>query len=364
MIVTANLVLAIITLLFLVATGMSFLRVAHGFVRSFAFPRLQILVLTLVLTGFTIWLVDDSRWLWGLLAGQAIVVIVQAACIVQFTPLRPRQSEVFEGPPDAPNAVSFVSSNVKMSNRDYGRTVKAVLEADPDIALLMEVDQAWADALAPIGNDRPHQVLVPLENSYGMVLYSRLELVDAKVQYLIMDGVPSILTQVRLRDGKVFCLYCVHPEPPVPYADSAGRDGELLKVAELIDKDPMPAVVCGDLNDVAWSHTTRLFQRMSRLLDPRIGRGFYNTFDARFWFLRWPLDHLFHDARFRLIDMRRLPHTGSDHFPMYFSLALTESIGDSDLPPDDDAEDRAESREIREEAKELDREAIGVDWEK
>jgi endonuclease/exonuclease/phosphatase (EEP) superfamily protein YafD len=362
--VSAYWILAILTLLFLVATGISFLRVAHGFVRSFSFPRLQILFLTLVLAAFTIWLVEDSGWLWSLLAGQAVVAVVQGASIIQFTPLRPRQSERFEGPPDAPNAVSFVSSNVKMSNRDYGRTVKAVLEADPDIAIFMEVDAAWAEALAPIGNDRPHQVLEPLDNSYGMVLYSRLKLDNVKVQYLVMDGVPSIFARVHLRDGKTFCLYCVHPEPPVPYADSAGRDGELLKVADLIDRDPRPAIVCGDLNDVAWSHTTRLFQRMSRLLDPRIGRGFFNTFDARYWFMRWPLDHLFHDARFRLIDMRRLPNVGSDHFPMYFSLALTESTGESDPPPDDDAEDREESQEIQEEAKELDREAIGVDWEK
>ncbi|NDV87506.1 hypothetical protein GTW51_12430 [Aurantimonas aggregata] len=362
--VTAHLVLAVLTVLFLAATGISFVRIAHGFVRSFSFPRLQILALTVVLAGFTIWLVDDPQWLWTLLAGQAIVAIVQAACILQFTPLRPRQSERFDGPDDAPNVVSILSSNVKMSNRDYGRTVQIARDANPDIALFMEVDQAWTDALAPIGEGRPHQVVQPLDNAYGMALYSRLELADVQVQDLIMDEVPSIIATVTLRDGRSFRLYCVHPEPPVPHIDSAGRDGELMQVAHLVDKDEMPAVVCGDLNDVAWSHTTRLFQRLSGLLDPRIGRGFYSSFDARFWFLRWPLDHLFHDARFRLVSMRRLPYTGSDHFPMYFSLALTQSTGDSAPPPEKDETDLEESREIREEARELDRDAIGVDWEK
>ena len=62
--------------------------------------------------------------------------------------------------------------------------------------------------------------------------------------------------------------------------------------------------------------------------------------------------------------MRRLPFTGSDHFPMYFSLALTQSVGDSAPPPEKDETDLEESREIRQEAMELDRDAVGVDWEK
>jgi hypothetical protein len=85
---------------------------------------------------------------------------------------------------------------------------------------------------------------------------------------------------------------------------------------------PLPAVVGGDLNDVAWSHTTRLFQRLSGLLDPRVGRGLFATFPARFPCLRWPLDHLFHSASFTLSDLARLEGFGSDHLPILVELAL------------------------------------------
>jgi hypothetical protein len=54
-----------------------------------------------------------------------------------------------------------------------------------------------------------------------------------------------------------------------------------------------PALVAGDLNDVAWSHTSRLFRRIAQMLDPRVRRGIYSTFHVRYWFLCWPLDHIF-----------------------------------------------------------------------
>ena len=215
-----------------------------------------------------------------------------------------------------------------------------------------------------LSDTHPHVVAHPLDNAYGLVLFSRFPLKDTSVQDLVMEGVPSIVTTATLPDGREFRLYVVHPEPPVPYEDSLGRDAELLKVADLVDKDAMPAIVFGDLNDVAWSNTTRMFQRLSRLLDPRVGRGFYNTFDARFFFMRWPLDHLFHDRRFQLIAMKRLDAAGSDHFPMYFMLALTrDEDGEVDMPDEADAEDREEAREIERDGRNLKRDPIGTDWE-
>lgn len=361
---TAALILTALTIFLLFATGISFARIAHGFVRVFAFPRLQFLALTLVLVPLTVWLVEPVLWMWSLLVGQAIVVAVQVVLIAQFTPLRRRQSQLYEGDPNGKNTVSVLSYNVKMSNRDHDRAISLVRDVDPDIAIFMETDGNWAEALEPLLEGRPHGVWHPLDNSYGMILMSRHPLEDTKVQYLVMQGVPSIMTTVVLPDGQRFRLYGVHPEPPVPHADSAGRDAELLKVAELVKENPAPAIVCGDLNDVAWSHTTRLFQRVSGLLDPRVGRGFYNTFDTRFWFMRWPLDHLFHDARFQLVAMKRLPDIGSDHYPMYFKLALTASGEAAEMPESEDAADREECAEIEKDARALDRDAIGTDWEK
>ena len=55
---------------------------------------------------------------------------------------------------------------------------------------------------------------------------------------------------------------------------------------------------------------------------PRVGRGMFNTFHAGYWFIRWPLDHVFHSDHFCLVDLRRLRRFGSDHFAILTELAL------------------------------------------
>jgi len=82
--------------------------------------------------------------------------------------------------------------------------------------------------------------------------------------------------------------------------DAEERLKQAREVRTLVEASTMPTVVAGDLNDVAWSHTSRLFCRLSRTIDPRIGRGFLNSFDATCWWMRCrefgTLDVMFNNA--------------------------------------------------------------------
>lgn len=220
------------------------------------------------------------------------------------------------------NNVRLLIANVYQHNKKYNDYLELVKSCNPDLALFVETDSVWQQKLDEIKSDYPHTLSVPLPNTYGMLLYSKFPLKNGSINYLVEDDIPSIEVDVELVSGQIIKLFCLHPQPPVPQENprSTERDKEILLVGKKAKDCKVPVIVIGDLNDVAWSYTTALFSKISELLDPRKGRGFYNSFNAKYFFLRFPLDHIFCSADFTLTSIKRMPSCGSDHFPMCVEL--------------------------------------------
>ena len=294
----------------------------HWWIRGVDFPRIQILVIGLVcLIGLLVLAPQWKSWDIILLLALIAAVGLQLRMILPYTRLW--KKEVRQALPiDDAVQLKLMVSNVLTPNNNTQALVNLVQQKQPDVLITLESDQKWQDALTVIEPDYPYTVKVPLDNLYGMHLYSKFELIDPEVKYLLIDDIPSIHTQLRLPNDEVIWLYCLHPMPPSPTeADkSTTRDAELLMVGRHIKENNQTAILAGDLNDVAWSKTTLMFQRISGLLDPRIGRFFINTFHVDYPFLRWALDHIFHSPCFTLVDIERLPSIGSDHFPVLTTL--------------------------------------------
>lgn len=293
-------------------------------IRGADFPRLQILVLGFI--AFVLFLLVDHPWTAFnqlLFVGLIAALAYQLKMVLPYTFVWKKQvKQVKQDQLDPDRQISLIVSNVLTTNTKYHLLIEQIQTHQPDLVLTLETDQAWQDALAVIEPDYPYRVPVPLDNLYGMHLYSKLELSETEVKFILSDEIPSIHTKVMLRSGQPVQLYCLHPKPPSPTEakDSTLRDAELLIVGDQIKDLNESCIVMGDLNDVAWSRTTRLFQRISGLLDPRVGRRYVNTFHADYPLLRWSLDHVFHSTDFALVHMERLKHVGSDHFPVYLVL--------------------------------------------
>jgi len=330
----------------------------NWWVRVVEFPRIQIMVLGVV--AWAAMILFYSEWQigqWLLFLALSLTLAYQLRMVLPYTQLWKKEVQnATDDPKLAEHQIKIMVSNVLTPNEQKQDLVNLVNDKKPDILIALETDKKWERALEQIEPDYPYTVKVPLDNLYGMHLYSKLELIDPEIKYLIIDDIPSIHSQLRLQSGRVIWLYCLHPMPPSPTeADkSTTRDAELLMVGKHIKEHEQTAILAGDLNDVAWSKTTRRFQRISGLLDPRIGRHFINTFHVKYPFLRWALDHIFHSACFTLVDISRMPSIGSDHFPVMTTLQYEpqEASKQEQNAPTTDAEDIQETNHKIEEGKE------------
>jgi endonuclease/exonuclease/phosphatase (EEP) superfamily protein YafD len=322
-------------------TALPLLRHEAWWIRVFDFPRRQIALVTLIAIPTYVVLAGFDRALdWVIVAALCTCVLYQLVQIAIYTPLFPKQAK------DAPAAgdeqrVGIVVANVLTPNRQAEALLRIVRARDPDVLLFVETDDWWETQLDALEATHPYTVKCPKDNLYGMHLYSRLELVEPALRYLVEPDVPSIHARLRLRSRDCIDLHCVHPRPPAPTesSSSAERDAELLIVAKTVAEAGRPTIVIGDLNDVAWSATTRLFQKISGMLDPRVGRGMFSTFHAKHALLRWPLDHIFISRELTVASLARLGYFGSDHFPIHAELCYNPAAARTQTAPEADVSD-------------------------
>ncbi len=347
-------VIAFLGIFVISASFIPYLKHEHWWIRVFDFPRLQIAAIgSILLIGFLFYYEFESIW-------HNIFLLLLIASLVEhttkfypYTSLHKKQVLTCENPKDWPK-FSLVVMNVLMSNRNSEKARQILQESDADIVLMVEVNQWWREEMKELEDRYPYHVLIPLENTYGMFLYSRLKIVNHQIRYLLQDDVPSISAKIKLPDETILNFFGVHPRPPAPghSETSTNRDAELIMVGKETRNTEEPVLVAGDLNDVAWSYTTNLFQKYSELLDPRIGRGLYNTFHAKKTLLKWPLDHVFHSDHFQVLDLHRLDFFDSDHFPIYLKLCYIPSQQHLQEEPEVDGEELEDANDKVDKAKE------------
>ncbi len=307
----------------------------YWWIRMFDFPHIQLTSLTFVAI-----LIYFIKFDFRNIKDYVFIGLLISCFIFQFIKIVPYtflyKKEVLDASTSSEHpTIKLLTANVLQKN-EHNDGLKAIIkELDADIMVFTEANTRWRDAIAQaVSAAYKYKVELPLDNTYGILMYSKLELVNPEVKFMVTDSIPSIHSKVRLPQGDLAQLYAIHPTPPMPQENplSTDRDAELMMISELARNSRLPVIVIGDFNDVAWSPTTLLFQDTSELLDVRVGRGFYSTFDANKHLFRWPLDHIFVSPEFRLSDLKVGNSIDSDHFPLYVELSYEPERAKEQLP--------------------------------
>lgn len=302
-----------------------FVAVDYWWIRIFDFPHIQLTILTFV--AFVVFFMKfDIKRLndYLFVTIMAACLIVQVVKIFPYTPFA--EKDINESQLKSPKiTMSLYTANVLESNKKPELLLSDLRKKDPDVILLVETNKRWMNYIEKnLPEAYKYKVEVPQDNTYGMLLYSKYNLINPQVKFLVDKEIPSIHTKLLLANSDTIQLYSIHPTPPMPQHNprSTDRDSEMMKIANLSRTSTYPVIVLGDFNDVAWSNTTSLFQNVGELLDIRKGRGVYNTYNANSIIFRWPLDHIFVSAEFRIIAIKLGEDINSDHLPTYAKLSF------------------------------------------
>ena len=355
-----------LTLLVVVVSVLPMIPSGQWWVRVWEFPRLQLtlaLVIPLVLLAVLAWWhrprLEHAAWLAVILATGGW----QLSHILPFTPLWPTEVPAAEVKPGENRpTLKVMSANIDYTNERHDELLATVRREDPDLLLLIEVDRAWAEGLTPLDNHYEHRVGEVRSEGLGIMLWSRIPLLEQQVKHLVSERRPSIFVTLDVPGIGPVRYVGTHPVPPglrdriksndetTERRDSRVRDAELVLVARHVQQDPDNRwIVTGDFNDVAWSDGTRLFTDLSDLKDPRRGRRLLSSYHAHRPLWRYPIDHLFVSDGFHLIDLDRVRVPGSDHFAVTATLTAAEK---DHARPEASAMEKKQAREMVEEGTE------------
>lgn len=219
----ADWVLTSVMLVPIITTILPLIKHDHWIFRIFDFPRLQIAVVSLISIPLNLLFASHiGSVFWVLAITNVICLIYQTTQIIAYTPLTRPQVQIYQGNEDD-RTLSVLICNVLTSNKKSHLLLAQIRDHQPDIVLTLESDEWWQSQMDVLEQDGyEHTVKIPLDNLYGMHLYSRLTLEDVEVRHWITEDIPSIKAKVKLRSGEYLHIYCLHPMPPSPPPPQTG----------------------------------------------------------------------------------------------------------------------------------------------
>lgn len=317
-------------------------------VRYLDFPRVQFAVALLVLTALQIAIGGATRT-WGLI----VVMFAMAALGYHAYKLFPYTTLVAPLAAAEPNCaegdrLDLLVGNVQQSNETSAELFKIVEEVDPDVFVVLETDPWWDAALTDMADRFPYSAQYVPEGkdtgAFGMHLLSRYRLIGSETMLYFGNDTPTILADVALPGGNPVQVVAMHPRPPLYWSQpTTMRDAHLMMAAFEARGSDLPTIVAGDLNAVPWERTVRRAMRIGELLDPRVGRGLYPTYDVQSWIMSWPLDQILFQNSFGLAEWDVLRSFGSDHSPVFAALCLAPDLAARQSAPPLEAGDVKEA---------------------
>jgi endonuclease/exonuclease/phosphatase (EEP) superfamily protein YafD len=214
-----------------------------------------------------------------------------------------------------------VTANAWFASTDHAALVAWLGRSDADIIALQEITPQWALALEPLARTYPYRKVIPRDDPYGIALLSRWPIDDAQPVAFSGDGMPSLVANVDVH-GRKLQVITLHTRWPVVPELQVARDRALRQAAALALTQPESTILLGDLNLTPYAPAFARLLSESGLRDAFAGEAWRPTWQAGFWPLALPIDHVLVPRGSCVTGHEIGPYLGSDHRPLQVTLLL------------------------------------------
>jgi endonuclease/exonuclease/phosphatase (EEP) superfamily protein YafD len=215
----------------------------------------------------------------------------------------------------------IVTANAWFASTDHAQLVAWLSHSDADIIALQEITPQWALALEPLARTYPYRKVIPREDPYGIALLSRWPIDDVRSMDFSVDGMPSLVANVDVH-GRKLRVIALHTRWPVTPGMQVARDRALQQAAALALTQPDATILLGDLNLTPYAPAFARLVSESGLQDALAVEAWRPTWQAGFWPLALPIDHVLVPRRSCVTGHEIGAYVGSDHRPLLVTLRL------------------------------------------
>lgn len=225
-------------------------------------------------------------------------------------------------------------ANINTQNKSYEKVLNLVRAEKPDVAIFMEVDEAWKAQFDTLSDLLPYSAGLPNPYNLGLLVYSNQTLDSAQVEFFGTDNNTSVIAQLAIANQPV-TLVATHPLPPAKTSFFHARNRQLDDMSQYLAEVDQPVILAGDLNTTMWSPYYQRFIRKTGLHNTRDGFGILPTWPTQGTFhripgwltplVRIPIDHCLVSPELTASHIHTGANTGSDHKPLIVDLRISQS---------------------------------------
>lgn len=220
------------------------------------------------------------------------------------------------------DSFKLYSANIHKYNSDLSELQTKIMEANPDILLLLEVTTEHSIQLQSIVKKYPYIVKRSSlgQEGMGFILLSNYPVLEHEVT--VLSEICNFIAKVKIEiNQKPVLFYGFHARRP-DIDNFNERKDQFLRLADDIKEQSLPVIIAGDFNTTPYSPIFKKFINITGLKDSREGFGWQPSWPTFFPPLWIPIDHVLVSPDIKVHKRKTGSYIGSDHYPVIAELSV------------------------------------------